>query len=129
MRRSVSPASTLDTFLPDKRLCRRKGRSVLTGSSPSHHSDPPGSSKCLLLKAIPAGRTNLSAWISASPRRDFLNSTLLASGSLLMTSLTPVYLVLEDDWTGYSGVGDYSRSNGNTALNKNLKNYAYYAAF
>jgi hypothetical protein len=46
-----------------------------------------------------------------------------------MTSLTPVYLVLEADWTGYSGVGDYSRSNGNTALNKNLKNYAYYAAF
>ena len=48
-------------------------------------------------------------------RRDFLNSTLLASGSLLMTSLTPLQLLAEgDDWTGYGGVGDYSRSNGNT---------------
>lgn len=48
-------------------------------------------------------------------RRDFLNSTLLASGSLLMTSLTPMRLLgEEDDWTGYSGVGDYSTSNGNT---------------
>jgi len=48
-------------------------------------------------------------------RRDFLNSTLLASGSLLMTSATPLQLLAEeDDWTGYGGVGDYSKSNGNT---------------
>jgi spermidine dehydrogenase len=48
-------------------------------------------------------------------RRDFLNSTLLASGSLLMTSATPLQLLgKEDEWTGYGGVGDYSKSNGNT---------------
>jgi len=47
-------------------------------------------------------------------RRDFLNSTLLASGSLL-TAATPLQLLgAEDDWTGYGGVGDYSKSNGNT---------------
>src|SRR5271166_475279 len=47
-------------------------------------------------------------------RRDFLNSTLLASGSLLMGSSTPLQLFSEDDWTGYGGGGDYSRSNGDT---------------
>jgi spermidine dehydrogenase len=48
-------------------------------------------------------------------RRDFLNSTLLASGGLLMTSVTPLQLLGEDaDWSGYGGVGDYSKSNGNT---------------
>ncbi len=47
-------------------------------------------------------------------RRDFLNATLLASGGLLMTSASPLQLLSEDDWTGYGGVGDYSRSNGNT---------------
>jgi spermidine dehydrogenase len=47
-------------------------------------------------------------------RRDFLNSTLLASGGLLMGSSNPLQLLSEDDWTGYGGVGDYSRSNGNT---------------
>jgi spermidine dehydrogenase len=48
-------------------------------------------------------------------RRDFLNSTLLASGSLLMTSAAPLQLLgQEDEFTGYGGVGDYSKSNGNT---------------
>jgi len=48
-------------------------------------------------------------------RRDFLNSTLLASGGLLMTSVSPMQLLgEEDEWTGYGGVGDYSGSNGNT---------------
>lgn len=47
-------------------------------------------------------------------RRDFLNSTLLASGSLLLSGLTPEQLLAEQDWTGFSGVGDYARSNGNT---------------
>lgn len=48
-------------------------------------------------------------------RRDFLNSTLLASGGLLMSSVTPLQLLgEEDDWTGYGGVGDYRKSNGNT---------------
>jgi spermidine dehydrogenase len=48
-------------------------------------------------------------------RRDFLNSTLLASGSLLMTSAAPLQLLAEEeDWTGYGGIGEYSKSNGNT---------------
>ena len=47
-------------------------------------------------------------------RRDFLNSALLASGRLLLSSLAPSHLIGADDWTGYGGVGDYSNSNGNT---------------
>jgi spermidine dehydrogenase len=56
-------------------------------------------------------------------RRDFLNSSLLASGSLLLNPLTPRDLLampqaqvnIPVDWTGYGGVGDYRHSNGNTA--------------
>src|SRR5579862_3629352 len=48
-------------------------------------------------------------------RRDFLNSTLLASGGALLTGLSPTQLMAADDWTGYGGVGDYASSNGNTA--------------
>ena len=54
-------------------------------------------------------------------RRDFLNATLLASGGLLLTPASPLELLqargpsnIEDDWTGYGGVGDYANSNGNT---------------
>jgi spermidine dehydrogenase len=47
-------------------------------------------------------------------RRDFLNSTLLASGAALLTGVAPFELLAEPDWTGFSGVGDYARSNGNT---------------
>lgn len=47
-------------------------------------------------------------------RRDFLNSTLLASGSILLAGVTPLNLLAESDWTGFSGVGDYATSNGNT---------------
>lgn len=57
-------------------------------------------------------------------RRDFLNSSLLASGSALLASVSPAQLLAQtgneknafsDDWTGYGGVGDYANSNGNTA--------------
>jgi spermidine dehydrogenase len=48
-------------------------------------------------------------------RRDYLNSTLLASGSLLLTGATPLDLLAKDDWDGYSGIGDYAGSNGNTS--------------
>ena len=54
---------------------------------------------------------------SAITRRDFLGSTLLASGALLLESHTPAQLLAmsaADDWTGYGGVGEYSNSNGNT---------------
>ena len=55
-------------------------------------------------------------------RRDFLNSTLLAAGGLLLSSGSPAQILAQnssdaataDDWTGYAGVGDYANSNGNT---------------
>jgi len=49
-------------------------------------------------------------------RRDFLNSTLLAAGGVLLGPLTPQQLLsgATDDWTGYGGIGDYANSNGNT---------------
>ncbi len=52
-------------------------------------------------------------------RRDFLNATLVGSGSLLLSSLSPLQLVGQNkganEWDGYGGVGDYRDSNGNTA--------------
>jgi len=47
-------------------------------------------------------------------RRDYLNSTLLASGGLLLSGACPMELLAEGDWNGYGGVGEYSNSNGNT---------------
>jgi spermidine dehydrogenase len=48
-------------------------------------------------------------------RRDFLGSVLLASGAVLLESLTPAELLaVQDEFTGYGGVGEYSTSNGNT---------------
>jgi spermidine dehydrogenase len=58
-------------------------------------------------------------------RRDFLGSTLLASGAQLLEPLSPAHFLAvshqqhplrgaPEDWNGYGGVGDYSRSNGNT---------------
>jgi spermidine dehydrogenase len=48
-------------------------------------------------------------------RRDFLGSTLLASGALLLEAIAPDGLMAgADEWSGYGGVGEYSRSNGNT---------------
>src|ERR1051325_9345661 len=52
----------------------------------------------------------------AITRRDFLNSTLLASGSVLLTAVSPLELFAQrnDAWDGPGGVGDYARANGNT---------------
>ena len=50
-------------------------------------------------------------------RRDFLGSTLLASGAALLGGANPVELLadqMKDDFTGYGGVGEYGASNGNT---------------
>jgi spermidine dehydrogenase len=50
-------------------------------------------------------------------RRDFMNSTLLASGDALLSGLTPHQLLAQlgkEGWTGYGGTGDYAESNGNT---------------
>ncbi|HUL17604.1 MAG TPA: NAD(P)-binding protein [Terriglobales bacterium] len=52
---------------------------------------------------------------TAITRRDFLGNTLLASGAMLLDSLTPAQLLAaQEDWTGYGGVGEYADSNGNT---------------
>jgi spermidine dehydrogenase len=44
-------------------------------------------------------------------RRDFLNGSLIAAGSVLVP---PAGAAAADTFTGYGGVGDYARSNGNT---------------
>jgi spermidine dehydrogenase len=60
---------------------------------------------------------------SSITRRDFLGSTLLASGAALLSGTTPAQLLAEarsvaetksDEFTGYGGIGEYSTSNGNT---------------
>src|SRR5277367_2020662 len=62
---------------------------------------------------------------AAITRRDFLGSALLASGAGLLGGMKPTELLAmraggsasdaqQDDWTSYGGVGEYSRSNGNT---------------
>lgn len=55
-------------------------------------------------------------------RRDFLNASLLASGGLLLNPFSPTDLLAAqaderggtDDFTGFGGIGDYAKSNGNT---------------
>lgn len=48
-------------------------------------------------------------------RRDFVGGVLVASGAALLDGLTPLELMAEkDEFTGYGGVGEYARSNGNT---------------
>jgi spermidine dehydrogenase len=53
-------------------------------------------------------RLGLDAPIS---RRDFLNGSLAAAGSALAL---PAGSAIADTFTGYGGVGDYARANGNT---------------
>jgi len=43
-------------------------------------------------------------------RRDFLNRTLLGAGAALLKMPAPAFA--KDTYTGYAGVGDYARSNG-----------------
>jgi spermidine dehydrogenase len=60
----------------------------------------------------------------AITRRDFLGSTLLASGAQLIEPFSPADFFAAhaeqslpgaaEDWNGYGGVGDYANSNGNT---------------
>src|SRR5690348_11840536 len=47
-------------------------------------------------------------------RRDYLNSTLVASGSLLLGAASPMDLLAQSEWDGFGGVGDYAAANGNT---------------
>jgi len=59
---------------------------------------------------------------SAITRRDFLESTLLASGAALFDAASPVRLLEAQarnesaaaDFNGFGGVGEYATSNGNT---------------
>src|ERR1700747_547206 len=61
---------------------------------------------------------------SSFTRRDFLGATLLASGAQLLHPFSPAQLLDQqpnailpgatEDWTGYAGVGEYAKSNGNT---------------
>lgn len=57
-------------------------------------------------------------------RRDFLGSTLLASGAQLLNPISPARLLATQGgsnaprdaagWNGYGGIGEYANSNGNT---------------
>ncbi len=52
---------------------------------------------------------------AAITRRDFLNTSLLGTGAVLMQAAAPLELRADDSaWDGYGGVGDYARSHGNT---------------
>ncbi len=49
-------------------------------------------------------------------RRDFLNNTLIGSGAALTVAACPAHAMAKSgDFTGPGGIGDYARSNGNTA--------------
>jgi spermidine dehydrogenase len=49
-------------------------------------------------------------------RRDFLGATLIGSGAMLLCAAAPASAQeLGSRWNGYSGIGDYARSNGNIA--------------
>ena len=47
-------------------------------------------------------------------RRDFINGTLAAGAGVWLGDRLPGMDSAADAWTGYGGVGEYSRSNGNT---------------
>jgi spermidine dehydrogenase len=49
-------------------------------------------------------------------RRDFIGTTLIGAGAALLGASAPAAAQnLTTDWNGYTGIGDYARSNGNTA--------------
>src|ERR1700726_937617 len=49
-------------------------------------------------------------------RRDFIGTTLIGSGALLLSAAAPSFAQgLTSQWNGYAGIGDYARSNGNIA--------------
>ena len=49
-------------------------------------------------------------------RRDFVGATLVGSGAMLLGAAAPAFAQgLPTSWNGYTGIGDYSRSNGNIA--------------
>jgi len=79
-------------------------------------SSPRTSKKCVpTVDSSPGRETQIT-------RRDFLGTTLLASGSALLAGVTPAELLAvratrddaPDYFTGDAGVGEYASSNGNT---------------
>jgi spermidine dehydrogenase len=47
-------------------------------------------------------------------RRDFIGSTLVATGGALLSQPAAAQAGVTDEFTGYGGLGDYATSNGNT---------------
>ena len=47
-------------------------------------------------------------------RRDIINGVLVGTGGLLLGASAPAPSAAKDAFTGYGGVGDYARANGNT---------------
>jgi spermidine dehydrogenase len=71
---------------------------------------------------VPSKKKSSSGPVSEITRRDFLGGVLIGAGAALLTAPAPLFAkanrskeVFSDAWTGYGGVGDYARSNGNTA--------------
>ena len=75
---------------------------------------------------------------SSITRRDFLESTLLASGAALLGAASPAQLLASQtrtdsspasDWNGFGGIGEYAASNGNTwevlSVGHKLRGVAY----
>ena len=55
----------------------------------------------------------------AITRRDFIGSTIIGSGVMLLSAAaTAVAQGLTSEWNGYAGVGDYSRSNGDIVVRR-----------
>ena len=57
----------------------------------------------------------LSSLDSQITRRDFIGTTMIGAGAMLLAQSCPADQRLGQGWTGYGGVGDYRSSNGNTA--------------
>lgn len=69
-----------------------------------------------MLKKSKSSKDDVSLGMSNTiTRRDFLNTTLLGTGALLMDMSAPLNLFGNSDGLdGYGGVGDYAASHGNT---------------
>jgi hypothetical protein len=53
-------------------------------------------------------------------RRDFVNGSLAVAGSALAP---PAGAAIADTFTGYGGVGDYARANGNTTRGRGSEDF------
>jgi len=74
----------------------------------------PGTRQRFLQEGRGSGHRHPTLYLHYMDRRDFLNSTLLASGTTLLGAASPLELLAESDWAGFGGFGDYAQSSGNT---------------